>query len=338
MAILANKTDPVRAGSGTWQDQMKWAIRDLRGLRDALGLADEGGSQLAAEAEFPVFVPLPYLARINPGELRDPLLRQVWPSGQEMESPGHFSTDPLGESDATTSSGMLQKYQGRVLLVTTGACAIHCRYCFRRHFPYEQSPKSMAQWEPTLAKIAADDSIDEVILSGGDPLTIVDHSLKKLISRIDEIAHVKRVRFHTRLPIMIPQRVTDAFLGILASARSQMIVVIHANHANELDFSVEQSLLKIANSGAILLNQSVLLRGVNDSSEALEELSERLLSCRVMPYYLHQLDPVAGAAHFEVDIEKGRQLIAELRSRLPGYAVPRYVQELRGEPNKTVLA
>ncbi|MDA7904023.1 EF-P beta-lysylation protein EpmB [Mariniblastus sp.] len=338
MTILANKTDLVRAGSGTWQDQMKWAIRDLRGLRDALGLAAEGGLQLAAEAEFPVFAPLPYLARINSGDLGDPLLRQVWPSGNEMESPGHFSTDPLGESDATTSSGMLQKYQGRVLLVTTGACAVHCRYCFRRHFPYEQSPKSVVQWEPTLAKIAADESVEEVILSGGDPLTIVDHSLDSLVSRIDEIAHVKRIRFHTRLPIMIPQRVTDAFLGILANARSQMIVVIHANHANELDLSVEQALSKIANSGAMLLNQAVLLRGVNDSLGSLKDLSERLLSCRVLPYYLHQLDPVNGAAHFEVDVKQGLQLITELRSCLPGYAVPRYVQELRGEPNKTVLA
>ena len=338
MTILANKTDLVRAGSGTWQDQMKWAIRDLRGLRDVLGLADEGGLQHAAEAEFPVFAPLPYLTRITPGDSQDPLLRQLWPSGSEMESPGHFSTDPLGESDATKSSGMLQKYQGRVLLVTTGACAIHCRYCFRRHFPYEQSPKSMAQWEPTLTKIAADDSIDEVILSGGDPLTIVDHSLSRLIARIDEMAHIKRIRFHTRLPIMIPQRVTDAFLEILANARCQMIVVIHANHANELDLSVEQALSKIANSGAMLLNQAVLLRGINDSLESLKNLSQRLLSCRVLPYYLHQLDPVSGAAHFEVDVKQGLQLVTELRSCLPGYAVPRYVQELRGEPNKTVLA
>lgn len=338
MSILANKTDLVRAGSGTWQDQMKWAIRDLRTLRDTLGLAGEGGLQHAAEAEFPVFAPLPYLARITPSDLRDPLLLQVWPSGNEMESPSHFSTDPLGESDATKSSGMLQKYQGRVLLVTTGACAVHCRYCFRRHFPYEQSPKSMVQWEPTLAEIAADESIDEVILSGGDPLTIVDHSLSALISRIDEIAHIKRIRFHTRLPIMIPQRVTDAFLKILADARCQMIVVIHANHANELDLFVEQALAKIANSGAMLLNQAVLLRGVNDSIGSLKDLSQRLLHCRVLPYYLHQLDPVNGAAHFEVEVKKGLQLVAELRSCLPGYAVPRYVQELRGEPNKTVLA
>lgn len=338
MSILANKTDLVRAGSGTWQDQMKWAIRDLRGLRDTLGLANEGELQLAAEAEFPVFAPLPYLARIKSSDLGDPLLRQVWPSESEMESPDHFSKDPLGELDATLSSGMLQKYQGRVLLVATGACAVHCRYCFRRHFPYEQSPKSMAQWEPTLAKIAADDSVDEVILSGGDPLTLVDRSLKSLVSKIDEIVHVKRIRFHTRLPIMIPQRVTDTLLGVLAGARSQMIVVIHSNHANELDWSVEQSLSRIANSGAMLLNQAVLLRGVNNSLTALKDLSERLLSCRVMPYYLHQLDPVNGAAHFEVDVQQGLQLIAELRSCLPGYAVPRYVQELRGEPNKTVLA
>ena len=338
MSILANKTDLVRAGSGTWQDQMKWAIRDLRGLQEALGLAEEGGLQHAAEAEFPVFAPLPYLSRINRSDTGDPLLRQIWPSGNEMESPVHFSTDPLGESDATKSFGMLQKYKGRVLLVTTGACAVHCRYCFRRHFPYEQAPKSMLQWEPTLAEIAADKSIDEVILSGGDPLTLVDHSLARLISRIDDITHVKRIRFHTRLPIMIPQRVTDALLEILANSRCQMIVVIHANHANELDLSVEQSLGQIADSGALLLNQAVLLREVNDSLEALKDLSERLLSCRVLPYYLHQLDPVRGAAHFEVDINKGLQLISELRSCLPGYAVPRYVQELRGEPNKTVLA
>lgn len=338
MAILATQSDSVRTGSGTWQQQMKWAIRDLDTLRECLKLPPNADLGAEAESRFPVFVPLPLLGRMRPGDLADPLLRQVLPIRDEDRSPARFSRDPLGESEATLTPGLLQKYAGRVLLVTTGACAVHCRYCFRRHFPYDESPVSPSQWEPAIARIAEDTSIEEVILSGGDPLTIVDDRLAKLVERLNQISHLKRLRVHTRLPIMIPQRVTPELLDVLAGGRLQPWVVLHANHSNELDAAVSDAVKLLADSGVTLLNQTVLLRGVNDSVDALVSLSKRLLECRVLPYYLHQLDPVIGTSHFEVPAERGLTLVEQMRAALPGYAVPRYVKELEGEPNKTVWA
>ncbi len=286
---------------------------------------------------FPVFVPLPFLSRIRKGDPRDPLLLQVLPSPREDDVVAGFTTDPLMEAEATQSPGLLQKYAGRVLLVATGVCAIHCRYCFRRHFPYEDSPKSLLQWSESLRQIKEDDSIREVILSGGDPLMLVDERLEQLINAINEIPHVKRLRIHTRMPIMIPQRVNERLLTLLKQSRLTAIMVIHANHANELDESVAAALGRLADAGVMLLNQSVLLRGINDNVETLVPLSERLVECRVMPYYLHKNDQVAGTAHFEVSIERGRELIEQMRARLPGYAVPRFVQEIPGELSKTLL-
>ena len=234
--------------------------------------------------------------------------------------------------------GLLQKYHGRVLMVTTGACAVHCRYCFRRHFPYAQVPKSPAAWQPAIDQVAADSSVEEVILSGGDPLTLVDDHLAELVDRLARIPHLRRLRVHTRLPVVIPERVTDGLLEAITPARLTPIVVIHANHAAELDQRVADALVRLAEAGVLLLNQAVLLRGVNDNPDALVALSQRLIDLRVVPYYLHQLDRVAGAAHFEVPVEQGKRLIAALRAHLPGYAVPRYVQEIPGQPNKVVLA
>ena len=222
--------------------------------------------------------------------------------------------------------------------MATGACAIHCRYCFRRHFPYADGPGGALLRDQLAAALAEDTSLEEVILSGGDPLTLVDDAVAALIETIEAATHIKRLRIHTRLPIVIPQRVTPALVERLGSSRLQKVVVVHANHANEIDQSVEDSLHRLAASGATMLNQSVLLQGVNDSADALVDLSQRLFDAGVLPYYLHQLDPVIGAAHFEVPIERGLKLIEQIRARLPGYAVPRYVQEIAGEPNKTVLA
>ncbi len=252
--------------------------------------------------------------------------------------PSLYSSDPLGESAATLQPGLLQKYSSRVLLVTTGVCAVNCRYCFRRHFPYEESPKSPTQWEPALEQIAADRQLEEVILSGGDPLMLADQNLARLIGRLNSIPHLKRLRIHTRMPIVIPQRVTNELLEILATCKLQPIVVIHTNHAREIDNAVESGLERLRNAGVLLLNQSVLLHRVNDQADVLIELSQRLLDCRVLPYYLHKNDPVMGTEHFEVSIDKGIELIASMRAALPGYAVPRFVQEIAGEPNKTVLA
>jgi EF-P beta-lysylation protein EpmB len=338
MAILATQPDSVRAGSSTWKSQMKAAIRDVETLWERLELPMESVPRADAARLFPVFVPLPFLARMKPGDPNDPLLRQVLPFPDEDKSPEHFSQDPLGEAEATLQPGLLQKYAGRVLLVTTGACAVHCRYCFRRHFPYDAAPGSLVQWQPAIEEIADDPSIEEVILSGGDPLTSVDEQLAGLIGQLQQIPHLKRLRVHTRLPIMIPQRVTSRLVEILSGSRLQAIVVIHANHANEMDDSVDDAIKKLWSAGVTLLNQTVLLRGINDNANALIQLSRRLLDSRVMPYYLHQLDPVVGAAHFEVPKQRGVELIEAMRAELPGYAVPRYVKELAGEPNKTIWA
>jgi EF-P beta-lysylation protein EpmB len=233
---------------------------------------------------------------------------------------------------------LLQKYHGRVLLIMTGACAVHCRYCFRRNFAYADAPRTAIDWRPALEEIAADASLREAILSGGDPLTLIDARLAEFVQQLAAIPHLRRLRFHTRLPIMIPERVTDELIALLRGSRLTPILVVHANHANELDEHVAAALAKLADAGIVLLNQAVLLAGVNDSAEAQAALCERLVDLRVVPYYLHQLDPVAGAAHFEVPIDTGRRIINQLRERLPGYAVPRYVAEIPGEASKTILA
>lgn len=355
MEILTSKTDFVSVDLNssqelatataplTWQQHMKAAIRSLTDLRNRLELVCNPSipglnPEIKALESFPVFVPLPYLERIEKGNPADPLLCQILPTIDEDLKLAGYVDDPLQELAATQGPGILQKYQGRVLLVTTGACAVNCRYCFRRHFPYDESPKSPAQWQQAIQQISLDDSIDEVILSGGDPLTLVDETLGQMFAQIGAISLIKRIRIHTRLPIMIPQRVTERLLEMLAHLNQQVIMVIHANHANELDQSVAIALAKLADSGVMLLNQSVLLNGVNNDAEVLIQLSKRLLECRVMPYYLHKNDPVAGTAKFEVSVERGVELIGLMRASLPGYAVPRFVQELSGKPNKTVLA
>jgi EF-P beta-lysylation protein EpmB len=264
-------------------------------------------------------------------------LRQILPLEAEESSPPGFTDDPVGDLAAAKAPGLLHKYHGRVLLVTTGACAVHCRYCFRRHFPYEQSPPSAAAWNESIRLIAADESIREVILSGGDPLTIVDPLLAELAEQVAAIPHVVRLRIHTRLPIMIPERINDDLLDWLRGTRLTPIMVIHANHPAELQGTAADAVGRLVDAGIPVLNQSVLLRGVNDDLETLAALSERLVDLRAMPYYLHQLDQVTGAAHFEVPIARGLELMEGLRARLPGYAVPRYVQEQAGWPHKIPL-
>jgi EF-P beta-lysylation protein EpmB len=271
-------------------------------------------------------------------DLADPLLRQVLPLADELDEQPGFTSDAVGDANALLTPGLLQKYHGRALLITTGACAIHCRYCFRREYPYSDSPKSTTDWQPGVDRIAADRTIDEVILSGGDPLTLTDRHLAELASRIAKIPHVQRLRVHTRLPIVIPSRVTSDLIGWLLGTRLTPIVVIHANHANELDDATSAAIANLVDAGIPLLNQTVLLRGVNDTTEELINLSRRLVNLRVAPYYLHQLDRVRGAAHFEVPISRGQELIAAMRKALPGYAVPRYVQEIAGDVSKRILA
>lgn len=311
------------------------AITDPRALVDILGLNPTLADAARLHSRnFRLLVPRGYVARMRYGDSGDPLLRQVLPLADEAVQNPAFGVDPVGDRDARAAPGLLHKYAGRALLVTTGACAIHCRFCFRRHFPYETAAPSRETWQDALEYIGRDTSIHEVILSGGDPLTLLDDRLGALLVAIDAIPHIKRLRIHTRLPIVLPERVDEGLLACFKGLRSTPIVVIHANHAREIDDEVRRALGSLDATGVRLLNQSVLLRGVNDSAKALAELSETLFDAGVQPYYLHLLDRVRGATHFEVDEKHARAVLNELNARLPGYLVPRAVREIAGAPGK----
>ncbi len=325
--------------STTWQKAMKAAIRDSLQLCQALGIdPNELPISVNGERQFPVFVPLEFLARMKHGDPFDPLLLQVIPRlGEDIASPD-FTSDPVGDCNVEMAPGLLHKYEGRVLLIVSGACAVHCRYCFRRHYPYSTAPKSIEHWLPALRYVRNDPSIHEIILSGGDPLTVADPQLSNLVELLDEIPHLTRLRIHTRVPVVIPQRVDTNLCNWLAGSRLAKWVVLHINHAHEIDSAVVEAIHRLKATGTMVLNQSVLLRDVNDDLETLQELCERLVDIGVMPYYLHQLDRVAGASHFEALPSLGLTLMEELAKRLPGYAVPKYVAEIAGEPNKTPVA
>ena len=322
-----------------WQTALAQAITEPAELLRVLGLGARW--QVAAEraaSAFPLRVPRGFVARMASGDPYDPLLRQVLPLAEELlDTPG-YSTDPVGDSVARQAPGVLHKYAGRVLLTATGACAVHCRYCFRRHFPYANENASADQWRDALAYIAADPTVHEVILSGGDPLMLSDRRLADFVSALAACAHVRRLRVHTRLPVVLPERVTRGLIQLLTSTRLSAVVVIHANHANELDDAVRAACARLRAGGITLLNQSVLLRGVNDNVEALTALSEALFKAGVLPYYLHLLDRVQGAAHFEVSASAAVQLHQQLAGCLPGYLVPRLVREQPGADSKTWLA
>lgn len=343
MTILSGPPSVVRPRLSaphyaSWQEALKDAVREPAELCQMLGLPKElivGARQAAGQ--FPLLVPRGYVARMRPGDLADPLLRQVLPVSDEATVAHGFVADPVDDAAARRTAGLLQKYQGRALLMTTGRCAVHCRYCFRRLYPYHESPRSLDEWQPAFDQVAADASLHEIILSGGDPLTLVDATLTRFVERLEAIPHLRRLRIHTRLPIVIPERVTGPLIDLLRGSRLRPIVVLHANHANELDEQVARSIGRLADAGIMLLNQAVLLAGVNDTVEAQAALCERLVELRVLPYYLHQLDRVTGAVHFEVPIDTGRQLMTKMRERLPGYAVPRYVQEIPGGTSKIPL-
>jgi len=331
------QTLPLRAVS-SWQDQLADLITDPLELLQLLQLspADVGYSE-AALREFPLRVPRVYAARMRVGDPSDPLLLQVLPATAELAQVPGYSRDPLEEQAATVVPGILHKYQGRVLLILTGACAIHCRYCFRRHFPYDDNRRSRREWEESLRYIEADTSIEEVILSGGDPLALSATHLDWLFERLGKMAHVKRIRIHSRLPLVLPDRIDARLLAQLQELPQDLVFVLHANHAQEFDTAVDEACAKLRRIGVTLLNQSVLLAGINDSVAALAELNRRLFQAGVLPYYLHLLDRVQGAAHFDVSLERARDLIVALQARLPGYLVPRLVCEEAGKPSKTLL-
>ena len=326
---------PETTSSTPWQAELARAVTDPAELISLLGL-DAGILQAARAAAklFPLRVPRGYIARMQRGDLQDPLLRQVMPLGRECETVEGYTADPVGDLGSAIAPGVLQKYHGRVLLTATGACAVHCRYCFRRHFPYNDSNAAAGNWKDALGYVERDTSIAEVILSGGDPFTMADRRLAEFVARLETIAHVRRLRIHTRLPIVLPERIDGALLQWFGATRLKTIVVVHANHANEIDARVAAACAVLNDAGATLFNQSVLLRGVNDSAEALAQLSDKLFDAGVTPYYLHLLDKVAGAAHFDVSDKEAKQLMAQLNARLPGYLVPRLVREVAGAPAK----
>jgi L-lysine 2,3-aminomutase len=329
-----------------WQRELAEAVRDPVELLDLVGLTPGqlgGGatdmSLREACVQFPLRVPRAFITRMRQGDPNDPLLRQVLALGAELLPSAGYTTDPLHEADAREAPGLLHKYQGRALLITTGACAVHCRYCFRRHYDYgqEQPESGAARWSAAVAHIAADPQIEEIILSGGDPLSLGNPRLSSLLRELNSLPQLRRIRIHTRTPIVLPSRVDRGLLDAFAGVRDKLVIVVHANHAAELDATTGEALRQLRDGCAMLLNQSVLLAGVNDSTPVLATLSARLFECGVLPYYLHQLDPVAGAAHFAVPDARARQLAQELNACLPGYLVPRLVREVPGAPGKTPL-
>lgn len=327
---------PILRQVPRWQQELARAIRAPADLLRELDLDPALlPAACAAAKSFPLRAPLGFVARMRKGDPDDPLLRQVLPLAMELEPTPGFISDPVGDQTAQAVPGVLHKYQGRALLMVTSACAVHCRYCFRREFPYAEVHSSADPWRPALNYLAGDASIREVILSGGDPLALSDRRLGALLTGLDRIPHLKRLRIHSRLPVVLPERVDEGLLNLLAQTRLSSVLVIHANHPREMDDSVRAALTQLATAGVTLLNQSVLLRGVNDAVATLAELSEALFAARVMPYYLHLLDRVRGAAHFEVKEAKASAIIKKLRQQLPGYLVPRLVREQPGQLAKT---
>jgi EF-P beta-lysylation protein EpmB len=321
-----------------WQQALQHAVSDPVELLALLSLGPEWLEPAQAAARrFPLRVPRGFVDRMRRGDPRDPLLLQVLPLGAELEEVPGYVTDPVGDLASRAGPGLLHKYDGRALLVTTGACAVHCRYCFRRHFPYDDENASRAGFGPALDAIRADTSIGEVILSGGDPLALSDRRLTMLWEGLAAIPHVRRIRIHTRLPVVLPERIDGAFLESWSAVPLQKVVVVHANHAREIDDSVRRAIAGLRAADTTVLNQTVLLRGINDRVADLVALSEALFAAGALPYYLHLLDRVAGAAHFDVPVDAAQRLAADLAARLPGYLVPRLVREDPGAPAKTVL-
>lgn len=322
-----------------WQSQMSDLITHPQELLDQLELSTEqllSGALLASE-EFKLRVPRAFAEKIEKGNPLDPLLLQILPHHLELEDHDGFVTDPLGEEDANQQPGVLHKYKSRFLLTLTGACAVHCRYCFRRHFPYQENLPKNDDWINIKNYIESKPDINEVILSGGDPLTISNRKLQLWIDRLESIDQLKYLRIHSRVPVVIPSRIDNELISILKNSRLHIILVIHSNHALELDDYTCSKLSGLVENKITLLNQAVLLKGVNDSADILANLSYKLFDIGVMPYYLHVLDKVKGAHHFDLAPDVINHIYTDLLATLPGYLVPKLVREIAGEKNKTPL-
>lgn len=322
----------------SWQEELKNSITCPKTLYSALQLEPESLPQAwQAHESFKVRVTPSYLSRIEQGNPNDPLLKQILPSAEELLEHPAFVSDPLQESQHNPVKGLIHKYHGRVLLITEGQCAINCRYCFRREFDYQANRPNRQEWQHALDYIGANPSINEVILSGGDPLVVNDKQLEWLIRHISAIPHISRLRIHTRLPVVLPSRITTALTNLLSQTHLKVVVVIHSNHAKEFDTHTADALAQLKHANTTLLNQSVLLAGINDCVKTLAELSEKLFAQDVLPYYLHIVDKVKGASHFDVPISKAITIHKSLQTQLPGFLVPKLVQEVPGKPNKTLI-
>jgi EF-P beta-lysylation protein EpmB len=320
--------------SSNWQRQLQQAVTDPQELLQLLQLESSLlPEMLKAAQQFPLRVPRAFINRMQPGNIQDPLLRQVLPISDELNISENYSQDPVSEIN-TANPGLIQKYQGRALLVVNGHCAINCRYCFRRHFPYNDHKLNRQQWLNVIKDIAQDQSIEEVIFSGGDPLASSDKQLEWVTEQIAAITHIKRLRIHSRLPVVIPDRITKECLSWMNKFQRQTIFVFHINHPNEIDQWVAEAANKLRQSDILLLNQSVLLREVNDCADTLKVLSEKLFGIGILPYYLHLLDPVAGASHFDLPLSEAEGIYRQLMDKLSGFLVPKMVKEVPGEGSK----
>ena len=321
----------------SWQKELASVVTDPKILLSMLDITPEHyQAHFAARKLFPVRVPKPFIQKMKKGDINDPLLKQVMPlSAEYQELDGYFS-DPLAEHD-TVAEGLLHKYKNRVLMIVKAGCAINCRYCFRRHFPYADNSPNKQRWQPALDYIQQHPEINEVIFSGGDPLMASDEHLTWLVNAVEQIPHIKRLRIHSRLPVVIPNRVTAELVNLLSRSRLITSMVLHINHANEIDEALINAIKPLLNANIRLFNQSVLLKGINDNAETLSQLSETLFDHGIQPYYLHVLDKVQGAAHFDLDENAAIKIYQELMANVSGYLVPKLVREIAGEANKTPL-
>jgi len=335
--ITASHAARLSVSGPDWRTLWREAVTDPQELLALVGLDTLAHRLPADDAGFALRVPRGFVARMRHGDPLDPLLLQVLPQLAELDQVPGFGVDAVGDMAARSAQGVLHKYEGRALLIASGSCAINCRYCFRRHFPYGEEMAAAGQWRKALEHVRQDSTISELILSGGDPLSLATSKLEELTRGLAEIPHVTRLRIHTRLPVVLPERVDEALGRWLGELPLQKVVVLHANHANEFDASVDAACARLREMGATVLNQSVLLRGINDDADTLAALSERLFAAGVLPYYLHQLDRVQGSAYFEVDDARALALVDAIRQRLPGYLVPKLVREVGGEASKRPL-
>lgn len=334
-SIITSQTIDIQP---SWKTEFSQCISSIDELLGRLQLKPEQLSPShQAATDFPLRVPRPFVERMKIGDPNDPLLAQVLPVIQETQSAVGYSADPLEETQHNPVPGIVHKYRNRLLLIVSPSCAINCRYCFRRHFPYQENRQSKEQWQQAIAYISRSKEINEVIFSGGDPLAANENFLSWLTKQIADIPHIKRLRIHSRLPVVIPSRIDEPFLSWITATRLKPIIVLHINHSNEIDSSVQNMIQRLLSRGILILNQTVLLKGINDDAQVLSELSETVYDVGVLPYYLHLLDPIEGASHFDISQQRAEHIFHQLQAELPGFLVPKLVREIPGKKSKTLM-